>query len=584
MPEAAGATVSRKKTLPSFAKGLFEGEIDETLIFPYPHLPAEEQDSLDLVLESFNRFAVKHLDGARFDREMEIPQEIIAKLGELGVLGLTVPEEYGGFGFSTGSYARLMEDVCRYCAATATVVGGHQSIGIKGIIRFGSEEQKREYLPKMATGEWIGAYALTEPGSGSDAAAMTTRAVLDEEGSHYILNGRKQWITNGGFARVFTVFARIEIPGESRPTRTISCFLVKSDQEGVSTTPPMHKMGIRGSNTVDVVFDNVRVPVCQLLGRPGGGFKMAMEILNTGRLSLAAGCIGACKDMIARSSAHATQRRAFGTTISQFEMIRSKFARMMCETYAAESMVYMTTGLCDAGQVDFSLESAICKIFASEVLWRVANDAVQINGGNGYMSEYPYERVLRDSRINLIFEGTNEILRHYVALAGMAGPGARLKAVGKAMKDPIDNIGLLTGEAARRLKKAVVQPKLGKVHDALKEERDLVIAWTQQLAAAVQKALVAHGKAITAREHLQERFADAAIDLYGMLATLSRTTDRLEKAGPDGASRELKMTRLFCKQAWRRVRRNLAQITRHDDDLINEVAEMAYRDAGYKVN
>ena len=577
------AAPPEKKTRPSFAKSLFLGAINESLIFPFPTGVPEEQESLEMILVEFSRFAQDKLDGAKFDRENEIPQEIIRELGEQGVLGFTVPEEYGGIGFSTGSYCRLMEAVCRRCASTATVVGGHQSIGIKGILLFGTEEQKKEFLPKMATGEWIGAYALTEPGSGSDAAAMITKAVYDENDDVWVLDGRKQWITNGGFAQVFTVFARTEIPGETRPTKTVSCFLVKRELAGVSTTPPMHKMGIRGSNTVDVVFDGVRVPAAHRLGELGSGFKMAMEILNTGRLSLAAGCIGACKEMIDCSVEFAVERKAFGQTISEFEMIRRKFAEMMSETYAAESAVYLTTGLCDRGGLDFSLESAMSKVFASEVLWRVVNHAVQINGGNGYMSEYPFERYLRDARINLIFEGTNEILRMYTALAGFQKPGEALKEIGRALREPLGNIGTLTGFATQKIKQVVSRQKIERAHPALSEEAEIVSDWTARFAAAVERALRDHGKKIAQREYVQERIADAAIDLYAMLATLSRTTARLEAAGEEGAAREVKLTRLFCRQAWRRMRRNLAQIEKNDDALATEVSDIAYADKGYRL-
>ncbi|MFQ5669348.1 MAG: acyl-CoA dehydrogenase family protein [Acidobacteriota bacterium] len=557
MTRSAPAPEKPQAVKPSFASGLFRGSISEALIFPFPRLEPDEEESLGLVLESFTRFARDKLDGARFDREMAIPMEIIHELGKLGVLGFTLPEEYGGAGFSTGAYCRLMEAVCRYCAATATVVGGHQSIGIKGILMYGTEEQKREFLPRMASGEWIGAYALTEPGSGSDAAAMSTRAVHKAGDDVWVLNGRKQWITNGGFSEVFTVFARTEIPGETRPARTISCFLVRRNLEGVSTTPPMHKMGIRGSNTVDVVLDNVHVPGNCLLGRPGAGFKMAMEILNTGRLSLAAGCIGSSKQMIDLSVAHALERRAFGRPISEFEMIRQKFAAMMSETYAAESMVYLTTGLCDRGDLDFSLESSICKIFASETLWRVVNHATQIAGGNGYMSEYPYERFLRDARINLIFEGTNEILRHHVSLAG-AG-------------------------AARSLERSGRPQDLEKVYPALREEARDAVIWTERFAAGVQKALAAHGSALAEREYVQKRLADTAIDLYGILAVLSRTTRLLDAGAGEGGERETDLTRLFCRQAGKRIQENLARVDRNDDELLDRVSDSLYRERGYRL-
>ncbi|TDI31677.1 MAG: acyl-CoA dehydrogenase [Acidobacteria bacterium] len=553
MPSAAGAP-AQKRSKPSFARGLFAGRVDEDLIFPFPQLAGDEAEALDMVLAEFHRFAGDHLDGAAFDQRMEIPQEFIGQLGDLGVLGFTVPEEYGGSGFSTGAYCRLMQAVCRYCAATATVIGGHQSIGIKGIVMYGSEEQKREFLPRMASGEWIGAYALTEAGSGSDAAAMTTRAVYDAAGDVWIINGSKQWITNGGFSQVFTVFARTPAEPGSKPTQAISCFLVKRDLPGVSTTPPMHKMGIRGSNTVDVVFDNVRVPAGHMLGRQGQGFKMAMEILNTGRLSLASGCIGSAREMIDASVKFALERKAFGATISELEMIRHKFALMMSETYAAEAMVYLTTGLCDRGGLDFSIESAMSKTFAGEVLWRVVNHAVQINGGNGYMSEYPYERFLRDARINMIFEGTNEIMRLYIFMAGMRDTAAAA------------TVGSLT-----------------RVHPALAAEAEVAAAMTRMFAGAMAKTLARHGRELPARGYVQERAADAIIDLYALLAVLSRCTARLEADGEEGAARDVTLTRLFARQARDRFERNIGLLDGPDDELLTAASEVAYRDGGYRL-
>jgi acyl-CoA dehydrogenase family protein 9 len=543
-----------KKPVPSFVRGLFSGVVDDSLIFPFPRLDEEERESLDLVLETFNRFAGDKLDGARFDQEAAIPPEIIQELGELGVLGFTVPEEYGGYGFSTGAYCRLMEAVSRYCASTATIVGGHQSIGIKGLLLYGTEEQKRELLPRMATGEWIGAYCLTEPGSGSDAAAMASKAVYDAKDDVWVLNGRKQWITNGGHSQVLTVFARTEIPGESKPIKRISCFLVLADWEGVSTTPPMHKMGIRGSNTVDIGFDNVRVPSKYLLGEVGAGFKVAMEVLNTGRLSLAAGCIGAAKEMIDAAAEFALERKAFGTTVSQFEMIRRKFAEMMAETYAAEAVVYLTTGLADRGDVDFAMESAISKVFASEVQWRVVNHAVQITGGNGYMAEYPYERFLRDARINSIFEGTNEILRMFIALTGFRKSAAQGTA------------------------------QMERVHPTLREEAETAAALTEKLAAAVEGAIKTHGRKLPRREYVQERMADAVMDLFAIFASLSRATARLEEAGEEGASRDVKLTRLFTRQAARRLAPLLDQVERNDDPLLDEVSDIAYSDRGFRLS
>ncbi len=317
----------------------------------------------------------------------------------------------------------------------------------------------------------------------------------------------------------------------------------------------MHKMGIRGSNTVDVVLDNVRVPGRHLLGPEGSGFKIAMEVLNTGRLSLAAGCIGSAREMIDRSVAHATERKAFGSTISQLEMIREKFALMMAETYAAESMVYLTTGLCDRGGMDFSIESAMSKTFATEVLWRVVNHAVQINGGNGYMSEYPFERFLRDARINTIFEGTNEIMRLYITVAG-----ARDAAPGEEV------------------------PAMRRVHPLLAEPAQAAGRMTRDFSRAAAAVVREHGKALGTRGCVQERVADAAIDLYALLAVLSRATARLEEHGEEAAGRDVTLVKLFAAQAGKRFADNLAWLENSETGLLHAASEVAYQDGGYRLS
>jgi acyl-CoA dehydrogenase family protein 9 len=334
---------------------------------------------------------------------------------------MIIPQEHGGIGLSSTSYARVVQEVAGYDASLAVTLGAHQSIGLKGILLFGTDEQKSRYLPKLASGEQAAAFALTEPSAGSDAAAIQTRAEPLPDGSGYLLNGSKIWITNGGFADVFTVFARTSpIEGAQKPK--ITAFIVERAM-GVKSGPPEHKLGIRGSSTTEVFFEDVKVPNKNVLGEPGRGFKVAVEVLNSGRLGLAAGAIGGCKRLIKMAVERATERKAFGRSIAEFGLIKDKIAVMMAETFAIESMTYLTAGLVDGKVSDYSLESAICKVYASETLWRVVNETLQIAAGIGYMTEYPYERSLRDSRINLIFEGTNEILRCFVAHAGIQGPG-----------------------------------------------------------------------------------------------------------------------------------------------------------------
>jgi acyl-CoA dehydrogenase family protein 9 len=563
----------------SLAKALFTGLIRDDLAYPFPAPDPAEQETLNMLLDSFRRFADESIDPARVDAEERLPETLIRGLAELGVFGLTIPEEYDGYGFSYTAYCRVMEEVAARCASTATTVGAHQSIGLKAILLYGNEDQKRRYLPKLARGEWLAAFALTEPTAGSDAASIRTTADYDAATGTYVLNGSKIWITNGGLAHVFTVFAKTEHGEAGKRERKISAFIVTRDLPGFSTGKEEKKLGIRGSSTTEVRLDNVRVPAAELIGEPGRGFKIALEVLNTGRLSLGSGCVGAARSLIGTAVDFALKRQQFGKPIARFEMIQDKFADMMTDLYAMESMVYLSAGLADRGVKDFSLESAMCKVFGSESLWRIVNLALQVAGGSGFMREYPYERTLRDCRINLIFEGTNEILRMFVALAGLQAPGEYLQELGKALAHPIARVGLLYDFAARKVRRAMDAEVPSWAPPELRREALLVARYAAALADAVEAALRRHRKAIVEREFIQRRLADAATDLFALLACLSRASTR---AVEGGAERDVLLTRAFAKGAWRRIRRNLRQVVKNHDPLRAQVAELCYKEGGYR--
>ncbi|HEY2745190.1 MAG TPA: acyl-CoA dehydrogenase family protein, partial [Polyangia bacterium] len=329
----------------SFGKSLYFGHIPEPLVVPYPTLRPEERDNLKLVLAEFRKFAAGEIDSRKIDEEARIPPSVLAGLKKLGLFGLAIPEAHGGLGLSVTAYARAMQEIAGVDGSIAVTVAGHQSIGCKGLVLYGNDEQKQRYLPRLATGELIAAFGLTEPGSGSDAASIKTRAVRQADGS-FVLDGSKIWITNGGIADFFTVFAQTEVEREGGKKDRITAFLVERGM-GVKSGPEEHKLGIKGSSTTALFFDGVRVPAANVLGTVGGGFKVAMGILNNGRLGLAAGAVGAAQQVMRLALAHATSRRQFGRAISEFGLIKDKIARMMMEIYAAESMVYLTTGLID---------------------------------------------------------------------------------------------------------------------------------------------------------------------------------------------------------------------------------------------
>jgi len=375
------------------------------------------------------------------------------------------------------------------------------------------------------------------------------------------------------------VFARTS-PAEEGAKPRITAFLVERAM-GIKTGPNEHKLGIRGSSTTEVFFEDVHVPEENVLGEVGRGFKVAMEVLNGGRLGLASGCVGACKRLMKLAVERVQERKAFGRPIGEFALTKDKVSGMLAEVFALESMTYLTTGLVDAKVDDYSIESAICKVYGSETLWRTANETLQIAAGVGYMQDYPYERLLRDARINLIFEGTNEILRCFIALSGMQGPGRELVEVAKAIREPIKGFGLLSDFAIRKARTALGRERMSRAHPAVARETVILEELTGDLARNVDKAMRRHGNQIHEMQFTQRRIADMAIQLYGLAACIARSTRAIERRGEEGARREIDMTAVFGAIAEERLRTIVASFDKNDDELRKSVASRAYTDGGY---
>ncbi|MDF2696751.1 MAG: Acyl-CoA dehydrogenase, partial [Labilithrix sp.] len=473
----------------SFAKSLFVGSPAEGLIFPYPEPTRAEVDEINVILDGIRRFASKQIDAARIDREENIPLEVFAGLRELGIFGLTVPKPYGGSGFGLTAYGRVVQELAALDGSLALTVNAHQSLGLAALLYFGTEDLKAKYLPRCARGEALAAFALVEVGAGSDAGAIQTRA--DRDGDSYVINGEKIWVTNGGVADIFTIFARTS-PAEDGAKPRLTAFVVERGG-GVTSGPSEPTLGMRGASTTNLTLSSVRVPESQVLGDVGRGFKVAMEVLTSARLALAASCIGASKRLLRLAVERSTERKTFGRSISEFPLVKDKIATMSADIFALESMTYLTTGLVDAGRTDFSIESAICKVFGSETLWRVANESAQIAGSLGYTRNEPWERMIRDARATMVFEGTNEILRCFIALSGMQGPGLALSGSGlledvsKAMREPIKGFGLLSDFALRKARSVLSRDRLMRVHPVLAREAALVLTYSQHLAKSVDK-------------------------------------------------------------------------------------------------
>ena len=573
-----------KKTA-SFVQSLCMGEVEEEIIVPFPEMKKGEKEILEQVLSSVRSLlAPREKDFREWDRKGEMPPAFIEELKSFGLFGLVIPEEYGGLGLGSAAYSRVLQEIARYDGSVALTVGAHSSIGMRGLLLFGTPEQKRRWLPRLATGEMIAAFCLTEPGAGSDAASIKTTAVRD--GNDWVLNGEKLWITNGGIASFFTVFART--PGGDGKAH-MTAFVVTRDLKGVSSGPHEDKMGIRASSTTTVLLEDVRVPADHVLGEFGKGFKAAMRILNAGRTGLGGGCVGGMKRLISLASKQATERRQFDRPIAEFGLVKQKIGEMVVDAYASEAVVSMVAGLSDQGYEDYAVEAAISKVFATEALWRTTDEALQVAGGNGYMREFPYERAMRDARINRIFEGTNEILRLFIALTAMNDVGAQLKELASSMKaalsDPIKGFGVLSDYARKQasIRTGLVGEKRGftLLHPAVKEQAAIVEQATRDLAAAADRILRKHGAKIVGKQFATRRLADIIIDLFVLSCVLSRVNQAIEDKGVESAAREVEILKIFAGRARRRMRGNIAKIDDNDDEMVKSLADHAFAAEGF---
>lgn len=556
------------------AKSLFLGKILEENVFPFPTIKESEAETLRMVIESIDKFmGGREAEFRQFDEKGAQPPEYIQGLRELGLFGLIIPEEFDGIGLSNSAYSRVIQQTTRHDASTSLTIGAHSSIGMKGLLLSGNDQQKKKYLPKLASGEMIAAFCLTEPGAGSDAASIKTHATKNADGS-WTLNGEKIWITNGPIADYFTVFARTDTDAGK-----ISAFIVERAFKGVTTGPKEEKLGIRASATSTVSFENVQVPAENLLGEEGKGFKVAMAILNNGRTGLGGGCVGAMKRCIALATKQASERKQFGRPIAEFGLVKEKIAQMTVNCFATEAVVSMVGHYIDSGVEDFSVEAAISKVYASEALWQSVNEALQIAGGNGFMKEFPYECIMRDSRINMIFEGTNEILRLYVALSGMKEAGDYLKglskSVGNIFNDPIKGFGVLSDYASKKLTHltSIGRDKLTVAAKELRPLAEIIEEYTVELSKATEAVIRRYGKDVINQQFAMKRLGEVAIDLYVSLCVLARVTRLLEEKGAAACGSELTIANIFVQQAKRRINQNLRRVNHNEDEEMEALAD-----------
>ena len=515
--------------------------------------PEDFSEQQQMIGQTTEEFAVKEIlpQAEKIEhKDYSVSRALLKKAGDLGLSGVEVPEAYGGLEMDKVTAAIIADHMAKY-AGFATTWGAHSGIGLLPIVYFGTEEQKKKYLPRLAAGETVGAYALSEATSGSDALNCRARAVLSPDGKHYILNGEKMWITNAGFADLFTVFAKID--GEK-----FSAFLVERTFSGFSVGAEEHKMGIRGSSTCPIILNDCKVPVENLLGEIGKGHIIAFNILNIGRFKLGAMCVGGARVSIEHAVAYAKQRKAFNKTIGDFGLVREKIANMATLIYVGESLVYRTVGMMDAllSEIDgaspdaakerrkaieeYAVECSILKVWGSEMIDYVVDETLQVFAGYGFVEEYPAERAYRDARINRIFEGTNEINRliitGFLLKRAMSGQLALMPAIKKLMDE------VLSG------------PSVGEdIEGPLAEERKLV-AQAKKLGlfiagSATQKYMMT----IQDQQEVMGAIADMTIEIYAMESAVLRTQKMVEQKGETAAALPVAMTRVYLTQGLEKI-------------------------------
>ena len=580
-------------------KNYFWGNLREELVFPYPQSSPEETARCDQLLAALDEYLRTEHPTVHIDQEQEIPQWVIDRLFELGVLGMTIPREHGGLGLGITSYNRVLERIGASCASTSVVVSAHQSIGCKAIMLFGTEQQKQHWLPALAK-TTLSAFCLSEPNVGCDAGGQETRCERSADGTHYILNGEKKWATSGALSGVFTVMAKQKLadPKSGKESDKVTALICTPDMPGIEIFQKNRsKCGIRGTWQARIRFNDVKVPAENLLHHEGRGLNVALSCLNYGRCTLSAGVLGAAKTSMDQSIKWSRTRYQFQRPLADFELVKQKISHMSALCYAMDAMLYMTTGKLDRHDEDIMLETAACKVFCSEMGWRVVNDAMQIMGGEGYMTENELERAFRDTRIYPIVEGANEVMHAFIFAYGGKQLAEQMLGVQDAIGWDADApMGANLSRIARNSLRSVIMKRavplgaeifLGVKRPAPRATRlhGSLAAWSDRFTRLIREhshnfkiASKLHREKIIERQAVQARIADNAVHLYAMACTLSRLDLQIRR-GDDGAEFERDRTAAehFLELAEIQIRQNFRALHENPDESMRSAAEAAIK-------
>jgi alkylation response protein AidB-like acyl-CoA dehydrogenase len=572
-------------------KNLFWGNIKEEFYFPYPQQDTREQAECDQLLARLGEYLTKEHPSISIDQDQEIPRWVIDKLFSLGVLGMTIPKEFGGLGMGITSYNRVLERIGFSCGSTAVLVSAHQSIGCKAVMLFGSEEQKKKWLPRLAK-DWLSAFCLSEPNVGCDAGGQET--YFERDGDYYIVYGEKKWATSGAISGLFTVMCREKTPdGKGK----ISALVLHPWMDGVDIFQKNRsKCGIRGTWQARIRFHGVRVHKSHLLGKEGRGLQMALSCLNYGRCTLSAGMLGGARKVRDQATKWGMTRYQFGKPLADKELVRQRIARMAAYDYAIDATLYMTTGMLDRHDEDIMVETAACKTFCSEYGWRVVNDGVQIMGGESYMTENEVERVFRDSRINLIVEGSNDLMWSFIFGYGGKQLAEMMLGVKNALlKDPDEPLGAYLGKAIKNsfrpeiMKLAIPLglevyggirrklPVITGVHPELRSVADRMSRLVREHTYLFKILSKKYDVAMLERQAVQARLGNSAILLHAWACTLSKLDADLRQHNGGDADLEFQRDKAaalhFFDLAEVEIREYFRNCLEHADDTMLKAAD-----------
>lgn len=593
--EVAEEAREKEWTRPSFLAQLFSGRCDWNLIFPYPEQSPEDKKAGDDFLAKLENFLKANLDPDEVDRTGNVPKAVLDGLAKLGCFGMKVPKEYGGLNLSQVNYNRAIQLVSSYCGSTAVWLSAHQSIGVPTPLKlFGTEEQKRKYLPRFAKGA-VSAFALTEPDVGSDPAKMKTTAIPVENGNYYLLNGEKLWCTNGTVADILIVMAQTPVVENGREKKKITAFIVEKDMPGFQVAHRCQFMGLHGIENGLLRFKDMKVPKENILWGLGQGLKLALITLNTGRLTIPAATCGAAKWSLNVSRNWAKEREQWGAPVGHHEAIAYKIASMAATTFAMESVTWLSSAMADQKKTDIRLEAAMSKLFCTEAIWRIIDDTVQIRGGRGYETAdslrgrgekpIPVERAMRDLRINLIIEGTSEIMRLFISREAMDEHLRFIFPLLSPKTQPKEKLGIFLKAARhygvwypaqwRPWRKA---PAALGVPPELKVHMDYAEKTAPKLARNLFQVMMFYREKLEKRQRVLFRLVNIGCDLFGITAASSRAAMLYAKNPSDRGP--VQLANLFCREAERRINRQFHGLFKNDDQLgyriAREVLESKY--------